>query len=111
MRPSSATRPLSSGTLRSARTSTQRPSTATSPIIFMFVPHPLSGCVRDDGDRAVGVVEDRVLDRSDAGTSAMRVTMPTKNHEVRPGRIAGQHPRGVPISDIPAPVHGRVLVL
>src|SRR5689334_25267464 len=99
MRPSSATWPPFSGTLRSGRTSTQRPSTATSPIVFMFVPL-LSGCVRDDRDRAVGVIEDRVLDRSDAGTRAVRVTVPAKHHEVGPGRVAGQHPRGVPVNDI-----------
>ena len=59
----------------------------------------------------MGVVEDRVLDRSDAGTSAMRVTMPAEHHEVGPGRVAGQHPCGVPVNDIAAHVHGRVLVV
>ena len=41
---------------------------------------------RDDGDRAVGVAEDDVLNRSD---DRARCRVPPDHHEVRPGGQAG----------------------
>ena len=38
----------------------------------------------DDGDGTMGMVEDRVLDRADAGARAGRMVVPAKHHEIGP---------------------------
>src|SRR5271165_3626746 len=67
---------------------------------------PRSG---DDGDGAAGVVEQRVLDRGD-GRARARSAVPADHHQVRAGRVAGQHPGRMPGHHVLADCHPGVLL-
>jgi len=59
----------------------------------------------------VGVVEDGVLDRADAGARSRGMAVPAEHHQVSAGGIAGEHARGMPPDDVLADPHLRVLAV
>jgi len=63
---------------------------------------------RDDGDGGVGVAEERVLDRAEAGPAG--VTVPADHHQVGAGGPAGQYAAGMAADDLLADRDFGVLV-
>jgi hypothetical protein len=72
---------------------------------------PSSAFRRDDGDRAVGVVEDGVLNRADAGARTRGMAVPADHHQVGACGVAGEHAGGMPADDVLADPHFRVLAV
>ena len=71
---------------------------------------PASAGRGDDGDRAVGVVEDRVLDRADTGTGVGGMAVPAEHDQVGARGVAREYPGGDVRGDVLTDPNVRVLV-